>query len=145
MRLGVKLIAPGAQLNNFKYVDQLSIQRGENPSLWFQLVDLDTGNRYIPVAGSTVNVSIPRFVELVPTLGGQADPTDYSVNQAAAQPFSQDASIWSTPLTSDQTAQMTSSNMKVTLQEPIAGTSPQAYNTSIAVVRMAIRVFGGCQ
>jgi hypothetical protein len=61
-------------------------------------------------------------------------PTDYSVNQAAAQPFVGDASIWSTPLTAAQTSKMTSQNIRVVLTE--------GSNITIASVKYAIRVNG---
>lgn len=132
MRLEVRMLSRSSTVNSLKYVPTVDMARGETLSLMFQLFDADTGVRYVPAAGATVQVQVPRYLEYVPTLQGDASAVDYSVNQPATQPFSGDSSIWSTPLTSTQTAKMTSQNAKFVLTEGSVVT--------IASVKYAIRV-----
>lgn len=132
MRLEVRMLSRSSSLNSLKYVSTVEFARGETLSLMFQLFDADTGIRYIPAAGATLQVQIPRYLEYIPTIQDEPTPTDYSVNQAAAQPFPGDLSIWSTPLTASQTAKMTSQNAKFVLTE--------GSTVSIASVKYAIRV-----
>lgn len=132
MRLEVKMLSRSSTVNSLKYVSTVELARGETLSLMFQLFDADTGNRYVPAAGATVQVQIPRYLEYLPTIQGDSSAVDYSVNQAAAQPFAGDASIWATPLTAVQTSKMTSQNAKFVLTE---GTT-----VTIASVKYAIRV-----
>ena len=54
MRLGIKLLNQSAQLNDFQYIDQLKIQKGDTSRLTFQLWDLEKDQRYIPPAGATI-------------------------------------------------------------------------------------------
>lgn len=132
MRLEVKMLSRSSSVNSLKYVSTVDFARGETLSLMFQLFDADTGVRYVPASGATVQVQIPRYLEYIPTIQDEPTPTDYSVNQAAAQPFVGDSSIWSTPLTASQTTNMTSQNVKFILTE--------GSNITIASVKYAIRV-----
>lgn len=132
MKLEVRMLSRSSTINSLKTVPSVDIERGETLNLMFQLFDADTGIRYVPQSGAVVQVQIPRYLEYVPSINGDAIPTDYSVNQPATKPFSGDDSIWSTPLTSAQTSKMTSQNMKVVLTE--------GANISIATVKYAIRV-----
>lgn len=132
MRLEVKMLSRSSTVNSIKYVPTVDFARGETLNLVFQLFDADTGIRYVPASGATLQVQIPRYLEYVPTIQDEPTPTDYSVNQAATQPFIGDSSIWSTPLTSSQTSKMTSQNVKFVLTE--------GSTVTIASVKYAIRV-----
>lgn len=119
MRLGIKILNSDATINSFKQLPMLKIAQGETVNLVFQLVDIDQNLRFIPSPGSTVQVSVPRNPLAIP------DPTfitnritvDYSINRAAVQLFSQDASIWMIPLAATDTKNMTSSNINVTVND----------------------------
>lgn len=132
MRLEVKMLSRSSSVNALKYVSTVDFARGETLNLMFQLFDADTGIRYVPATGATLQVQIPRYLEYVPTMQDEPTPTDYSLNQAATQPFPGDSSIWMTPLTAAQTAKMTSQNAKFVLTE--------GSTITIASVKYAIRV-----
>lgn len=134
MRLQVKMLSRSSSLNCLKHVSTVELARGETLNLMFQLFDADTGLRYVPASGATVQVQIPRYLEYIPTMQDEPIPTDYSVNQPATQPYAGDASIWSTPLVASQTSKMTSQNVKFILTE---GT-----NVTISSVKFAITVSG---
>lgn len=132
MRLEVRMLSRSSSVNSLKYVSTVEFSRGETLSLMFQLFDADTGVRYVPAPGAMLQVQIPRYLEYIPTMQDEPTPTDYSVNQAATQPFAGDSSIWSTPLTASQTSKMTSQNVKFVLTE--------GSNVTMASVKYAIRV-----
>ena len=118
MRIEAKLLELGGTLNDFKIASQVTIAQGENPTLLFQFVDINNNNlRYIPSAGATVQVEIARFPEVFASISNVRSINDYSVRQAATNPFPLDTSIWSTPLSAVQTSTMMSSNIRVTLTE----------------------------
>lgn len=127
------MLGRGSTVNDLKAKSSVEIEHGETLDLMFQLINDDTGQRYIPATGATVQVQIPRYLEYTPTITGESQSNDYSVNQAAVQAFVGDASVWKTPLTSTQTSQLTTQNVKVIVTE---GTQVR-----IAVAKYGIRVF----
>ena len=133
MRLAIKMLGRSSSVNNIEYVPTTEIERGETLDLMFQLINADNGQRYIPAVGATVQVQLPRYMEYIPTIMGEAQPMDYSVNQASVQAFVGDSSIWTTPLTSSQTQQLTSQNMRIVVTEGL--------KISIAVAKYAIQVY----
>lgn len=133
MRLAIKMLGRSTTVNDVKYVSTVEIERGETLDLMFQLINADNGQRYIPASGTTVQVQLPRYLEYIPSIIGEAVATDYSVNQASVQAFPGDASIWTTPLASSQTAQLTSQNMRIVITE--------GSKISIAVAQYAIKIY----
>jgi hypothetical protein len=117
MKLGIKILNTDPTLNNFKYQDQLHITKGSDVDFFFQLFDEDRQQRYMPAAGTTVAVAISRYVEYLATDSNVREEADYSVTGNATQPFPLDGSIWKFPLTAAQTANITSSAVKITMTE----------------------------
>lgn len=135
MRLHLKLLSADSSVNQLKEIKQLKIAKGETTDLVFQLVDLDQGGqRYMPAAGATLQVSIPRNPSVIPDDTGVnlRSTVDHSINRAAAQAFAQDASIFRLPLLAQDTQTMTSTNVKVTLTE--------GSNVKIATLTQAIKI-----
>jgi hypothetical protein len=117
VRLGIQLINFGATVNSFTYKSTVEIAQGETVDLLFQLVDKDQSLRYVPATGATVFVEIARFPEYFPTSSNQRETKDFSIRRYAAQAFAQDASIWKLPLTDQDTLEMMSTNIRVTVVE----------------------------
>jgi hypothetical protein len=134
MRLGIQLLDTGATLNRFQTKTQIQIAQGETTTIFFQLLDKDQkGLRYVPATGATVLVEIPRFSEAFATASNQRQQIDYSVRRAATAAFpSDDRSIWKLPLTATDTANMMSSNIRVTVTE--------GSEVKIATLSMAIEI-----
>lgn len=121
MRLAVKLLATGSTLNNFKQVPLVKIARGETCNLLLQLVDLDNnGQRYSADPAATLEVIIPRsyVTSADPNQANARLYTDPSIDRFASVAFSDDRSIWSFPLVSQDTTNMISDSLKVILTEP---------------------------
>jgi hypothetical protein len=145
MNLGIQMLSRDTTLNNPKPVNHVELTAGESLTVFFQLVDRDTGLRYIPAFGATVVAQLPRLVYRSPgAVTGACVPNDYSIERAALMAFPYmpgiscgDCSIWSLPLTSNDTVSMASTNMIVTLQEGSV--------TSIGVARQGIKVRGSFQ
>lgn len=138
MRLGLRLLNSNAQVNQFSEISQLKIAPGETVDLVFQLIDLDQkGLRYIPAAGATIQVSLPRNVLIQPDPANSDSriSTDYSISRAAALLFAGDASVYKFPLIAADTATMTSTNIKVTVTE--------SGNVKIATLTQAIKMIDG--
>lgn len=118
MRIEAKILEFGATENDFKRVSQVTFSQDETIDLFFQFVDKDKdGLRYIPASSATVLVEIARFPEVFGTISNVREVKDFSVRQAAVEAFSGDRSVWKTPLTAIQTAEMMSSNVRITLTE----------------------------
>ena len=134
MRLGIQLLNIGATLNDFDKKSFVEFAQGETVDLIFQLVNLDkAGLRYIPASGCTVFVEIPRFPEYFGTISNQRTTSDFSVRRNAVQAFPDDRSIWKLSLTANDTANMMSSNMRVTVTE--------GAKVSIGLLSQALKVF----
>lgn len=106
-------------VNSYKKANFIEIDQGETMDFYFQLQDKDQeGLRYVPASGAVVYVEIPRFPDYLPTLSNTRTEVDYSIRRNAVQAFpGQDASIWRLPLTAADTAQIMSSDIRVTLTE----------------------------
>lgn len=134
MRLGVQMLDSFAQLNSFQKKETVELAQGETVDLYFQLIDKDqSGLRYVPAAGATVFVEIPRFSEVFPTMLNQRSTMDFSVRRFASQAFSLDSSIWKLSLAATDTANMMSSNIRVTVTEGSV--------VKIALLPQALKVF----
>jgi hypothetical protein len=117
MRLNVKILKNVANVNNWQYASQASIQEGQANDIYVRLVDYDMiGNnekstalpehplRYIPQSAVvTLQASFPSI----------DSAKEFSVN--ATQPFADDKSIWKISLTSSQLPK--SGNFKLKLTE----------------------------
>jgi len=120
MRLGLKLLNSNSSLNQISEIPFLRLARGETADLMFQIVDLDQkGLRYIPAAGATVKVQIPRSPQILPDPNGTNNriTADYSIDQAVSPAFADDKSIYKLPLLATQTATMISTNVRVVVTE----------------------------
>lgn len=106
-------------LNSFKEANFIEINQGETIDFYFQLIDKDKdGLRYIPAAGATVYVEIPRFPDNFGTITNDRLTVDYSVRRNAVEAFpSDDRSLWKLVLIADDTQNMMSSDIRVTLTE----------------------------
>jgi hypothetical protein len=132
MKLGIQLLNSNATLNSFRVMQNQKINQGESLSIVFQLLDKETGNRFMPSASATALVEIPRFTDVVGTSSNQRQLIDYSVRRQAAMLFpSDDRSIWSLPLSSNDTSNMMSSNIRVTVTD---GNSTMIATLSMALV-----------
>lgn len=132
MRLSIKMLSRNSSINSMSYTPNVQFERGESLDLMFQLIDADSGQRYIPASGATIQVQIPRNNTLLQTASTEVDTVNYSVNQAAVMAFTGDNSVWKTPLVATQTKNMTSQNIRILLTE--------GSETKIAVVKYAIVV-----
>lgn len=133
MRLGIQLLNVGATLNDFDKKSFIEFAQGETVDMIFQLINTDkSGLRYMPAAGCTVFVEIPRYPEYLGTISNQRTVADYSVRRMAVQAFPDDRSIWKLSLSSLDTANMMSSNLRVTVTE--------AAKVSIALLPQALKV-----
>jgi hypothetical protein len=132
MKLGFQLLNNSATLNTISVIRNQKINQGEALNIVFQLIDKDqNGVRFIPSAAATCLVEIARFPDVMATGSNQRVQVDYSVRRQAAMLLpNDDRSIWTVPLTSYDTANMMSSNMRVTITD--------GNNTWIAVLSMAI-------
>lgn len=136
MRLGIKVLNVGASLNSFKQVPFVRIARGETLDLAFQLVDLDQdGLRYIPSAGATVQFQVPRMIDVVVAPNNSRAYVNNTIDRPASQAFSQDPSIWTVSLISQDTSTLISNSIRVVLTE--------GANTKIATLTQAIKVIDG--
>ena len=134
MRLGIQLLNTDATLNDFDKKSFIEFAQGETVDIVFQLVNLDkSGTRYIPASGCSVFVEIPRYPEYFGTISNQRTMADYSIRRYASQAFADDRSIWKLSLTSIDTSNMMSSNIRVTVTE--------ASKKSIGILQQALKVF----
>jgi hypothetical protein len=117
MRLGFKMINSDGTPNNMQAVPQAILRQGDTATIYFQLVDLITGARYVPSSVATVQVNIPRLPVVSGTIMNTRVVTDNSVLRPATKPFAGDWSVWSVPLTATDTASMTSGGMNITLTD----------------------------
>lgn len=132
MKLGFQMLNNAATLNVLSVIKNQKINQGEALNLVFQLTDKDqNGIRFLPSTAATTLVEIARYPDVLATGYNQRIPVDYSVRRNAAMLFpNDDRSIWYMPLSSNDTANMMSSNMRVTVTD--------GNNTWIAVLSMAI-------
>jgi hypothetical protein len=96
MRLNVTALDDVRDVNNYRYVTEVSSTAGDPIELYFQLSDATknltqygfspSGLRYMPVAGSTLQVI---FLNI---------DNSKQFNRFASQPFVQDSSIWRVPV-----------------------------------------------
>lgn len=105
MRLGLKMLDADSTVNDLKYLDEVDIYPGETATIMFQLVNNNTGVRYIPASGATLSVKM------------------YSVNDVnnitkmATNPFPEDRSIWQFTLNAIETQRISGVNVELTLTE----------------------------
>lgn len=133
MRLSALMIESGATLNSFKQTPTVKIAQGETLDLMFQLCDADQKNlRYSVASSATVFVEIPRFDEFLPTNLNQRDTVNYSIRRNAVVAFDGDRSIWKLALTQNETLNMASSSLRITVTE--------GASVKIALVPQAISV-----
>lgn len=132
MRLSIKILKNVANVNNWKYSSQASVQEGQANDIYLQLVDLDI------VAGSDKSVALPEnplryisqgtVVTLTATFPSINTAQEFTVS--ATQPFADDKSIWKIALTSSQLPK--SGNFKLILTEDAAVKNILAKNAIVA-------------
>jgi hypothetical protein len=132
MKLGIQMLNNNAQVNSIQVIQNQKINQGESVNLVFQLIDKDQGGiRFLPSASSSALVEIARFPDVVATAFNQRNQVDFSVRRYASMLFpNDDRSIWTCPLSPADTANMMSSNLRVTVTD--------GNNTYIALLSMAI-------
>jgi len=144
MRLKIQMLDRDTEIDNVVPVTSVEAIQGETLNLYFQLVDADTGERYIPAWGAVVQCQLPRLIFRTPTINGACQPNDYTINRQAQMAFPYvasssygDASIWYIPLVQADTVNMTTSNLIVTLTE--------GASITMGVARNAVRMRGAQQ
>lgn len=131
MRLNAKILKNVANVNNWQYANQASIQEGQANEIYFQLVDYDK------VPGSDKSSALPDSpLRYMPQGVASVSATFPSIDSAleftvvATQPFADDKSIWKISLLSTQLPK--SGNFKIKLTEDGADKNILAKN-AIAV------------
>lgn len=117
MRLSAKILKNVANVNNWQYSSQASVQEGQANDIYVQLVDLDKAHgteksaafpenplRYIPQGA---------VIALTATFPSIDDAAELVI--VASQPFADDKSIWKITLSSTQLPK--SGNFKLKLTE----------------------------
>lgn len=132
MRLKASLLNSDLTLNNFKHLSVIKVERGETLDLVIQLMDADRGIRYIPEAGATVEIQIPRSVSVLADANSQRTYADNSIVRPAVTPFAEDRSIWKIPLAESDTSKLVSTSIRVVVTE--------ASGKKICVLNQAIQV-----
>jgi hypothetical protein len=133
MKLAIQLLDNDATLNNYTMIKRQTINQGETPNVVFQLLNSDSGNRFLPSPTATTFVEIARFPDILATGANQRTIIDPSIRRQAAMLFpADDRSIWYVPLTAVDTNNIMSSNIRVTVTD--------GNNTFIAVLTQAIYV-----
>ena len=105
MRLGIKMLNSSSTLNDLKFINQVSINQGDTATVMFQLIDLDTNQRYIPSASSSVMAKIA------------SSNSANVLNKIASVQFADDKSVVKFSLSSDETKLLGSVNLQITLTE----------------------------
>ncbi len=131
MRLNAKILKNVANVNNWQYANQASIQEGQANEIYFQFVDYDK------VPGSDKSSALPDSpLRYMPQGEVSVSATFPSIDTAleftvvATQPFADDKSIWKVSLLSTQLPK--SGNFKIKLTEDGADKNILAKN-AIAV------------
>lgn len=137
MRLGIKLLNSDATVNSFRTQSMLRVARGETLDILIQLVDLDqNGLRYVPAAGSTVQINLPRNLQVVGSLTNTRTSVDHSISAPATMPFALDGSVWKVSLSAAQTASdLISTNLQAVVTE--------AGSVKIATLIQALKIIDG--
>jgi uncharacterized cupin superfamily protein len=136
MRLGLRLLNVGAAVNNHKQVEQITIARGETLDVCVQLVDEDQdGLRYVPAAGATVLLQIPRSDQVIAAPLNTRQNVNNGLSRQAIAAWDGDRSCWRVSLFSSDTENMVSGSIRVTVTE---GSSKKIANHT-----QAIRVLDG--
>jgi hypothetical protein len=117
MRLGIQMLDCAGYVNSIKLVRQTELRQGDSLSLYFMLVNLETGLRYVAASGALLSVNIPRSRVEQGRITDQRCIHNPGITRAAVQPFVGDASIWTMPLTQTDTKSMVSGGIIVTLSE----------------------------
>lgn len=117
MRLNAKILKNVANVNQWQYTNQASVQEGQANEIYLQLVDLDK------TPGLEKSVALPDFplryisqaaVTALEATFPSIDDTQQIV-VSATQPFADDKSIWKISLANDQLPK--SGNFKLKLTE----------------------------
>lgn len=105
MLLGVQILKDVQSVNSFEDVPVAEWTAGDTNTVYFQLMDLTQGIRYIPATGATLSC-VAENLDL-----------NKQITRFAAQPFSaDDRSIWSLQFLPSDKLQGTA-NLRITLTE----------------------------
>jgi hypothetical protein len=106
MKLNVKMLdGDKTTVNSLFYQNQTIIDPGESPTIMFQLVDDDSGNRYMPAPGATLQI----------TLFSMNDAN--TITKIPTMPFTLDSSIWQFGLSAIESQTVAGVNMLIVLTE----------------------------
>lgn len=103
-------------VNHFTIVDRLELIQGNSAICYVQLFDGD--NRYVPQAGSTIQIKFPRAMSVAATPANQ----DVVVTLSVADP--RDTSVYSMSLSSAQVDSIVSGGVKLII---ISGGNTKTY------------------
>jgi len=140
MRINAKIIKNVANVNQWEYASEATVQEGQINEVYIQLVDLDkthAGEKSINLPDFPLRYMTQAAVFSVSVNFPALDP-DNAIDVVATQPFADDKSIWKVTLAANQVP--FAGNIVVTLTED--------GNTRQFVVRSALKVdlleVGGC-
>ena len=116
MRLNAKILKNVADVNNWQYSSQASVQEGQSNDVYVQIVDLDK------VPGSDKSVVLPenplRYMAQGTVVTASATfpsiDTAQEFSVIGSQPFADDKSIWKFSLTSSQLPKAGNFKIKIT-------------------------------
>jgi len=105
MKLGIQMMDSDSTLNNLIELNQVELSPGETTTVMFQLINSVSNQRYIPATGATMTARM------------MSSNNANIISKSPTQPFVDDKSIWSFPLTSADTSKVAGVNLEITLTE----------------------------
>lgn len=111
MYLSARIITNVQSVNSYKEAADVRFRQGNPATLYIQLTDAEQTDvdshalRYMPASGASMTLTI------------SALNANDVVTKAATQPFANDTSIWSMPITAAEAANLGSGNLTGSLTE----------------------------
>lgn len=105
MKLGIKMLDGDSTVNKLTYLNQVELSPGETGTIMFQLIDMVSGNRYMPEAGATMTA------KMVSTNNNNV------ISKIPSKPFATDGSIWSFPMSAVDSQKAAGVNLEIVLTE----------------------------
>ncbi len=105
MKLGIQMMDADSTLNNLIPLNQMELSPGETATVLFQLINSINHQRYMPASGATMTA---RMV---------SNNNANIISKSPTQPFADDKSIWSFPLSATDTVKVAGVNLEIVLTE----------------------------
>lgn len=105
MKLGIQMLDGDSTLNNLMPMNQMEISPGETATVMFQLINSSTKQRYMPAAGATMTA------KMVSSNNANV------LSKIPTQPFTDDKSVWSFPLSAADSVKLAGVNLEIILTE----------------------------